>query len=96
MRRIPEMVDFVRTMHEQNKIIAAICHGPWMLASARILNGVRLTSFYSIKDDLVNAGAEWIDKEVVCDKHIITSRNPKDLPFFCKAIIEMLRKPQNE
>lgn len=90
MRRVPEMVEFVKEMHNQNKYIAAICHAPWMLASAGIIKDTKLTSFFSIKDDVVNAGGEWIDKEVVCDKNIITSRNPKDLPFFCKAIIEKL------
>jgi len=90
MRRTPEMVDFVRSMNRSGKMIASICHGPWMLASAGIIKGKKLTSFYSIKDDLINAGAEWIDQEVVFDGNLITSRNPNDLPAFCKAIIKSL------
>jgi protease I len=90
MRRTPAMVDFVKAMHEKKKPVAAICHAGWMLASAGILDGVRLTSFYSIKDDLVHAGAEWVDEEVVNDNNIITSRNPNDLPAFCREIINTL------
>jgi len=90
MRRVPEMIEFVKDINNQNKTIAAICHAPWMLASAGILKGKKVTSFYSIKDDIVNAGAEWIDQEVICDANLITSRNPNDLPAFCKAIIEKL------
>jgi protease I len=90
MRRTPEMVDFVRKMNDSGKMIAAVCHGPWMLASAGIIKGKKLTSFFSIKDDLINAGAEWIDQEVVCDGNLITSRSPHDLPAFCKAIIKSL------
>ncbi len=87
MRRSPEMIQFVREMNRYNKWIAAICHAPWMLASAGIIRGKRITSFPSIKDDMVNAGAEWVDQEVVQDGRIITSRNPHDLPAFCKKII---------
>jgi len=92
MRRSPKMVDFVRKMHDNGKPVAAICHGAWMLASADVLNGKKVTSFYSIKDDVVNAGADWTDQEVVIDKNIITSRNPHDLPAFCRAIIDMAEK----
>ncbi len=90
MRRSPEMVDFVKKVHENNKFVAAICHGGWMLASADIINGKQVTSFFSIKDDLVHAGAEWIDKEVVVDEYLVTSRTPKDLPAFCKTLIHLL------
>jgi protease I len=90
MRRVPEMVQFVREMNEQGKMIAAICHAPWMLASAGALKGKKVTSFFSVKDDLVNAGAEWIDQEVICDQNLVTSRNPNDLPAFCRAIISRL------
>lgn len=92
MRRVPEMVQFVKDMNEQGKYIAAVCHAPWMLASAGILKGRKVTSFFSIKDDLLNAGAEWIDQEVICDSNLITSRNPNDLPAFCRAIIDKLSK----
>jgi protease I len=90
MRRHKEMVEFVKKMNYKGKLIAAICHAGWMLASADIVKGKRLTSFFSIKDDLVNAGAEWIDQEVVSDGNIITSRNPHDLPAFCREIINAL------
>ncbi|MGN9163923.1 type 1 glutamine amidotransferase domain-containing protein [Tissierellaceae bacterium HCP3S3_D8] len=90
MRRCKATVEFVKGMDKENKIIAAICHGPWMMASCCDLKGKKATSFYSIKDDLVNAGAEYIDEEVVVDGNLITSRTPKDLPVFLKTIIEKL------
>jgi protease I len=74
-------------MVKQEKIVAAICHAPWLLASARVLENKTVTSFFSIRDDMVHAGAEWIDKEVVIDSNIITSRSPKDLPVFCRTIL---------
>ena len=87
MRRSPDMVRFVAEMNAQNKIIAAICHAGWMLVSAGVLRGRKATGFFAIKDDVVNAGAEWIDAEVVRDGNLITSRTPKDLPAFCREII---------
>lgn len=90
MRRCKATVDFVKDMDRDNKPIAAICHGPWMLASSCDLKGKKVTSFFAIKDDLVNAGAEYVDEEVVKDGNLITSRTPKDLPAFLKAIIEEL------
>ena len=90
MRRHKKMVAFVKKMNEEEKIIAAICHAGWLLASANIIKGKKLTSFFSIKDDMINAGADWIDEEVVKDGNIITSRNPNDLPAFCTTIIETL------
>ena len=92
MRRKPEMVEFVRAMVKEAKPVAAICHAGWMLASADVLKDRKVTSFYSIKDDLVNAGATWVDREVVNDGGIITSRNPNDLPAYCRAIIEAVDK----
>ncbi len=91
MRRCKPTVEFVKDMDKENKIIAAICHGPWMMASCCDLKGKKITAFYSIKDDLVNAGGEYIDEEVVVDGNLITSRTPKDLPAFLKAIIEKLK-----
>ncbi len=90
MRRSKAMVDLLQQAYEQGKIIASICHGPWMLASVGAVKGKKVTSFFSIKDDLVNAGADYVDREVVCDGNIITSRTPADLPAFCKEIIAAL------
>lgn len=87
MRRNPAMVGLVRDAYRQGKIVAAICHAGWMLASADIIKGKRLTSFHSIKDDMVNAGAIWVDEPVVRDGNLITSRVPQDLTFFCREII---------
>ena len=92
MRRTRATVDFVREMDKLNKPVAAICHGGWMLASACNLKGKKVTSFFSIKDDMVHAGAEYVDEEVVVSGNIITSRNPNDLPVFLKAIIEKLNQ----
>jgi protease I len=87
MRRNKDMVGLVRDMYEQGKIVAAICHAGWMLASAKILKGMKVTSFIAIKDDLEHAGADWVDQEVVIDKNLITSRTPDDLPAFMRAVI---------
>jgi protease I len=92
MRRNPKMVQLVSDAILKNKTVAAICHGPWMLCSAKVLKGRRATSYKSIKDDLENAGAHWIDEEVVVDGPIITSRTPDDLPVFMKATLENLEK----
>lgn len=91
MRRYPEMVNLVRDMYNGGKVVAAICHAGWMLASAEIVEGRTLTSFFAIKDDLVHAGAKWVDGEVVVDGNLITSRKPDDLPAFMRAVIAALR-----
>ncbi|MFB3881786.1 MAG: type 1 glutamine amidotransferase domain-containing protein [Armatimonadota bacterium] len=90
MRRNPSMVGFVRAMSEQGKLVAFVCHAGWMAISAGIVKGKRATSFFAIKDDMVNAGALWEDSEVVVDGNLISSRNPNDLPAFCRAIIGKL------
>jgi protease I len=87
MRRYPDMVRLVREAVEQGKVVASICHGGWMLASADVLKGRTVTSFFAIKDDLVHAGAVFVDQEVAVDGNLITSRMPEDLPAFCRAII---------
>jgi protease I len=92
MRRHPAMVALVREAAQQGKVVAAICHAGWMLVSAGILKGRRATSFFSIKDDLVAAGASWVDEEVVVDGTLITARKPDDLPAFCRAIVGALAK----
>jgi protease I len=90
MRRNPAMVQLVKNAVEQGKLVAAICHGGWMLASAKILKGRTVTAFFSIKDDLEHAGAKFVDDEVVVDGNIITSRTPDDLPAFMKAFLSNL------
>jgi len=90
MRRNKQMVDLVEAVYQEGKPVAAICHAGWMLASACILKRKNVTSFYSIKDDLINAGAKWTDKPVVVDGNIITSRYPADLPEFMKALLKAL------
>jgi protease I len=90
MRRHPAMVQLVRDCVESGKIVAAICHAGWMLASADILQGRTVTAFFAIKDDLVHAGANFVDQEVAIDGNIITSRTPDDLPAFMRAIIAAL------
>lgn len=83
--------DFVvKMMDEQNKPTAVICHAPWMLASTGLARGRKLTSFHTIQDDMRNAGADWVDQEVVIDGNLITSRNPDDIPAFNKALINAL------
>lgn len=92
MRRHASMVQLVRDAAQQGKVVAAICHAGWMLVSAGIAKGRRATSFFSIKDDLIAAGADWKDAEVVVDGNLITSRKPDDLPAFCRAIVGALTK----
>lgn len=91
MRRYPQMVSLVKELFEAGKVVAAICHAGWMLASANILEGRTVTSFFAIKDDLIHAGANWVNKEVVADGKLITSRTPDDLPAFMRAVIEALK-----
>ncbi|WP_319409131.1 type 1 glutamine amidotransferase domain-containing protein [uncultured Desulfosarcina sp.] len=90
MRRYPAMVGLVKGFAEAGKLVAAICHAGWMLVSADIIRGRTVTSYFSIKDDLVNAGGNWVDKEVVVDDRLVTSRTPDDLPAFMRAIIGVL------
>ena len=91
MRRSPEMVTFLGEAFKIGKVVAAICHGPWMLASVGALKGKKATSYFSIKDDIVHAGAEFLDQPVVRDGNLITSRVPGDLPQFCQEIIKSLQ-----
>lgn len=90
LRRDPKVLELTRQFHEKKKLVAFICHAGWVPISAKILNGVKCTSFSAIKDDMINAGANWVDKPVVVDNHIISSRCPDDLPLFCLAIIDFL------
>jgi len=90
MRRHAAMLDFVRSLHKRDAVVAWICHGGWVPISAGIVSGRKVTSFFSIRDDMENAGAEWVDKEVVRDGNLISSRTPSDLPAFCRTIIAAL------
>lgn len=92
IRRHPKANQFVAGVNAQGKLVAAICHGPWVLCSAHgMLRGRKVTSFFAIKDDVVNAGAEWVDEEVVVDKNLVTSRKPEDLPAFALACLQVLK-----
>ncbi len=88
MRRHPAMVKLVADAVRDDKTVAAICHGGWMLCSADALRGRRVTSVFAIRDDMVNAGAEWVDDEVIRDGNLITSRKPDDLPAFLRSIVD--------
>jgi len=90
LRMSPQVLTLVREIMEQGKPLACICHGGWVLASAGVLKGRKVTGYMAIKDDLVNAGAEFVDRDVVIDNNLITSRNPEDLPVFMKAFIKVL------
>ncbi|KGP64111.1 glutamine amidotransferase [Legionella norrlandica] len=90
LRLLPKAVEFTKKINEQQKTIAAICHGPWLLINAEVAKGKRLTSWPSVKIDLINAGGIWIDQAVVKDGNLITSRKPGDISEFNKAIIEQL------
>ncbi len=92
MRRHRAMVEFVRAVHEAGKPVAFICHAGWVPASAGIVRGRTVTSFPSIRDDLVNAGARWVDQEVVVDGNLVSSRMPADLPAFCRALLDLLAR----
>ena len=83
-------VGFVRQFAESGRPVAAICHGPWILIEARLVKGRTMTSWPSIKTDLINAGANWVDQEAVTDANIITSRKPDDIPAFSNAIIQAI------
>jgi len=92
LRRHKEVNDFVNSLCKKNKLVAAICHAGWVLVSAGVLKGRKTTCFSAIKDDLINAGATYLDEEVVVDGNLITSRNPYDLPVFCREIIKFLAR----
>jgi len=90
LRRDPHVLQLVRDLAHAGKLVAAICHGGWIPISAGVYRGVRVTGSPGIKDDLVNAGAQWEDAAVVVDRHFISSRKPDDLPDFCRAILQFL------
>jgi len=96
LRQDEDAVSFVRAFFEAGKPVAAICHGPWMLAEADVLNGRTVTSYPSIRTDLINAGAKWVDREVVVDQGLVTSRNPDDIPAFNRKMIEEIGEGRHE
>jgi protease I len=92
MRRTEAMIQLVSDMAERGKPVAAICHGVWMLCSTQALKGRKATCFFAIKDDVMNAGADYVDQEVVRDGNLITSRKPDDLPAFLQTIIKAVKE----
>jgi protease I len=96
LRTNQHALKFVKDFFEKGKPVAAICHGPQTLINAEVVKGRKMTSYPSIKEDLINAGAEWHDKEVVVDKGLVTSRNPDDLPAFNKKMIEEIKEGKHE
>lgn len=91
-RRDPATIQLVKDAFARGKVIAAICHGPWLLCSTPALKGKRATCFYAIKDDVINAGATYADEETVIDGNVITARKPDDLPAFTRAIINAIHR----
>jgi protease I len=92
LRRHEAILKLTSTMAEQGKVVAAICHGPWVLCSTQALKGKKATCFFAIKDDVQNAGATYVDAEVVRDGNLITSRKPDDLPAFLQAIVQAAKE----
>jgi protease I len=90
LRTNSKALEIIQHFHKNQKLIAFICHAGWLPISAGVIKGVKCTSYRAIKDDMTNAGAQWVDEPVVVDGHFISSRSPQDLPFFCPAIIKFL------
>ena len=89
LRMLPHAVEFVRSFFDRDKPVAAICHAPWMLVEADVVRGRTVTSWPSLKTDLRNAGAKWVDREVVEDNHLVTSRKPDDIPAFNRKVLDL-------
>lgn len=89
LRTEPLAVNFVHSFFDDDKPVAAICHGPWMLVEADVVRGLRLTSWPSLRTDIRNAGGEWVDQDVVSDRRLVTSRKPADLPAFIRRVVEL-------
>lgn len=96
LRKDKNAVSFVKSFFENHKPVAAICHAPWLLAEADVLKGRRITSYRSIKTDMINAGANWVDEEVVVDSGLVTSRSPEDLPAFNAKVVEEVYEGKHE
>ena len=95
LRTNPKAVQFVKRFVESGKPVGVICHGPWTLIEAGVVKGRTLTSWPSLKTDLVNAGAKWVDQEVVADRGLVSSRKPADIPAFSRKLIEEIREGQH-
>lgn len=95
LRTDPDAVGFVRSFFEENKPVAAICHGPWTLIEAGVVSGRNLTSWNSVKTDIRNAGGHWVDEQVVVDHGLVTARGPDDLPAFCSKMVEEFSEGQH-
>jgi protease I len=91
LRRDRKVLELTRQFHDSGKLVAHICHAGWIPISAGIMRGYRCTSTPGIKDDLMNAGATWVDEPVVVDRHMVSSRRPDDLPYFCREVIRLLQ-----
>lgn len=96
LRMNADAVSFVRGFFEQKKPVAVICHGPWIMTDAGVVAGRTLTSYPSLRTDLVNAGANWVDEEVVVDNGLVSSRTPADLPAFCRKLVEEVAEGVHE
>lgn len=96
LRQNPKAMQLIRDFLEQGKTVAAICHAPWLLIEANAVRGRKATSYKSIKQDLINAGAKWVDEAAVSDQGIITSRSPKDLEAFTAKIIEEIEEGKHD
>jgi protease I len=92
LRRNKNILEFVHKINEQNKLVGAVCHAGWVLISSKVIKGRKATSYYAIKDDMINAGANFQDASVIIDKNLITSRMPDDLPDFMTAVLNFLKK----
>ncbi|HEY9640585.1 MAG TPA: type 1 glutamine amidotransferase domain-containing protein [Coleofasciculaceae cyanobacterium] len=96
LRTQPQAVQFIKAFFAAGKPVAAICHGPWTLIEAEVVKGRTITSWPSLKTDLKNAGANWVDQEVVVDRGLVTSRNPKDIPAFNRKMVEEFAEGRHE
>jgi protease I len=90
LRRLPKVLELTRQIHAAGKLVAHICHAGWIPISAGIMRGFKCTSTPGIKDDLINAGALWVDEPLVIDRNMVSSRRPDDLPHFCRGILEVM------
>jgi deglycase len=96
LRTLPKAVSFIRGFFDAGKPVAAICHAPWPLIDAQVIKGRTVTSWPSLKLDLINAGATWVDREVVTDNGLVTSRKPDDIPAFNRKMIEEFAEGRHE